>query len=116
MKKFFIGSFLFVGLFLFTACGHSMIQTLTDQGGTWEADGFGVETELYFVDEHQVIVTEEGRSYPGEYHYEEDTQRLTISLSGISATILTDVIEKDGMIQAKNNKKSVSFTRIEQGE
>ena len=87
MKKFFIGSFLFVGLFLFTASGHSMIQTLTDQGGTWEADGFGVETELYFVDEHQVIVTEEGRSYP-----------------------------KDGMIQAKNNQKSVSFTRIEQGE
>ena len=107
MKKFFIGSFLFVDLFLFTACGHSMIQTLTDQGGTWEADGFGVETEFYFFDEHQVIVTEEGRSYPGEYHYEEDTQRLTI---------LTDVIEKDGMIQAKNNKKSVSFTRIEQGE
>lgn len=105
----------FLGILILTGCGGNSIKdTLTADGGQWEGEGFGVSTKLTFYDDNQINVTENSSSYGGSYKYDEKDNKLTITLEGISTTILTDVKEKNGSITAKNGEKDVSFTKINQ--
>lgn len=115
MKKV-VSIFLLACMILLTGCGHSITKTLTSDGGKWEADGFGVSTQLSFYEDGTLNVTERSSNFGGTYKYDEKENKLTISLDGLKTTILTDVKETDSnkKLEAQNGKRKVSFTRIEE--
>ncbi|EPH77281.1 hypothetical protein D929_00165 [Enterococcus faecalis 02-MB-P-10] len=111
MKKFW--ALLAVTIIVLAGCGRPSIEkTLTEGDGKWEGDGFGVQTELIFFDDGQINVVENGSNYGGEYNYDAKNKKLSINLTGISKTILTDVSQEDNKIIAKNGEKKVTLEKI----
>lgn len=102
----------FLGILILTGCGGNSIKdTLTTDGGEWEAQGFGTSTKVTFYKDGDFSLTESGSNYAGTYEYNEKDNKLTTTINNVGKQIFTDLKEQDGKITAIFGEKKVTFEK-----